>query len=151
MESGMWNNINDLARRVINGEFGNGQERRNRLGNLYPSVRNREYEIIGIPKRYNKIDNSLDKNLGNNMKNNMMNNNMPIQNSNKSANCNNNESNSSKLKESEINNIKEEDKIKKMDLNAKEDIMKIIYTQDFINGFWKINEYTEIIKEKYKK
>lgn len=37
-----------------------------------------------------------------------------------------------------------------MDLNAKKDIMKIIYTQDFVNGFWKINEYTEIIKEKYK-
>ena len=47
------------------------------------------------------------------MKNNMMNNNMLIQNSNKSTNCNNNESNSFKLKESEINNIIEVDKIKK--------------------------------------
>ena len=29
--------------------------------------------------------------------------------------------------------------------------MKIINTQDFVEGLWKINEYTEIIKEKYKK
>ena len=28
--------------------------------------------------------------------------------------------------------------------------MKIINTQDFINGFWEVNEYTNIIKEKYK-
>ena len=112
MESGMRNNIDDLARRVMNGEFRNGPERKNRLGNLYASVQNRVYEMLGISKRYNKIDNSLDKNMGNSMKNNMMNNNMPIQNSNKSTNCNNNESNSFKLKESEINNIKEEDKIK---------------------------------------
>ena len=113
MESGMRNNIDDLARRVMNGEFRNGPERKNRLGNLYASVQNRVYEMLGISKRYNKIDNSLDKNMGNSMKNNMMNNNMPIQNSNKSTNCNNNESNSFKLKESKINNIKEEDKIKK--------------------------------------
>ena len=29
--------------------------------------------------------------------------------------------------------------------------MKIIDTLDFVNGFWDINEYTEIIKEKYKR
>ena len=29
--------------------------------------------------------------------------------------------------------------------------MRIIDSQDFINGFWEINEITEIIKEKYKK
>ena len=66
-------------------------------------------------------------------------------------NCNNNESNSSILNETPMNNIKEEEKIKKLDLQTKEDIMKIIRTQDFVNGFWEINEYTEIIKEKYKK
>ena len=37
-----------------------------------------------------------------------------------------------------------------IDTNKKEDIMKIINTQDFINGFWEDNEYTNIIKEKYK-
>ena len=44
--------IENLARRVINGEFGNGQERRNRLGNLFPAVQNRVNEILGFPKRY---------------------------------------------------------------------------------------------------
>ena len=38
-----------------------------------------------------------------------------------------------------------------IDTNKKEDIMKIINTQDFINGFWEANNYTNIIKEKYKK
>ena len=40
---------------------------------------------------------------------------------------------------------------KKISLNDKDDIMKMINTQDFINGFWDDNEYTKIIKEKYKK
>ena len=44
--------IENLARRAINGEFGNGQERRNRLGNLFPAVQNRVNEILGYPKRY---------------------------------------------------------------------------------------------------
>ena len=38
----------------------------------------------------------------------------------------------------------------KVNTNEKDDIMKIINTQDFINGFWEDNEYTNIIKEKYK-
>ena len=29
--------------------------------------------------------------------------------------------------------------------------MKMINTQDFIEGYWEENEYTKIIKEKYKK
>ena len=29
--------------------------------------------------------------------------------------------------------------------------MKMINTQDFIDGFWEENEYTKIIKEKYQK
>ena len=151
IERGMRNKIDELAIRVIRGEFGNGPTRRIKLGNLYPLVQNRVNERLGKSKKNNKIDNSLDNNMGNTMKSNMMNNNIPIQNANKSVNFNNNESSSSELKESEINNIKEEDKINKIDLNAKEDIMKIINTQDFVEGFWKINEYTEIIKEKYKK
>ena len=40
---------------------------------------------------------------------------------------------------------------KNISLNDKDDIMKMINTQDFINGFWDDNEYTKIIKEKYKK
>ena len=47
------NNIEDLARRVINGEFGNGiANRRNRLGDLFAPVQNRVNEILGYPKRY---------------------------------------------------------------------------------------------------
>ena len=37
------------------------------------------------------------------------------------------------------------------ELNNKENIMKMINTQDFIDGFWEENEYTKIIKEKYQK
>ena len=40
---------------------------------------------------------------------------------------------------------------KKIDLNNKEDLMKVINTQDFISGFWDINEKTKIIKVKYEK
>ena len=39
----------------------------------------------------------------------------------------------------------------KIDLNNKEDFMKVINTQDFISGFWDINEKTKIIKVKYEK
>ena len=146
------NEIEILARRVINGEFGNSQERRFRLGPLFVPVQNRINEILGISKRYNMNNNSLNNNMGKSEKNNMkINNEMPIQNMNNSINCNNNKSISSKLNENPMNNIKEEEKIKTLDLQTKEDIMKIIRTQDFVNGFWEINEYTEIIKEKYKK
>ena len=47
---------------------------------------------------------------------------------------------------SEIKDIKET-----INTNKKDDIMKIINTQDFVNGFWEVNEYTNIIKEKFKK
>ena len=51
------------------------------------------------------------------------------------------------LEKSNINS--EVDEFKKIDLNKKDDIMKIINSQDFINGFWEINEITKIIKEKF--
>ena len=59
-----------------------------------------------------------------------------------------------KMKSKELNleksNINSEvDEFKKIDLNKKDDIMKIINSQDFINGFWEINEITKIIKEKF--
>ena len=45
--------IEDLANRVINGEFGNGvQQRRNRLGDLFAPVQNRVNEKLGYAKRY---------------------------------------------------------------------------------------------------
>ena len=50
-------------------------------------------------------------------------------------------------KEDKKENIKEE----KIDLNNKENIMKIINTQDFVGGSWDINEKTKIIKERYEK
>ena len=45
--------------------------------------------------------------------------------------------------------IKEEEK--KFDMDEKESIMKMIGTQNFIEGFWEENEYTKKIKEKYQK
>ena len=36
-----------------------------------------------------------------------------------------------------------------IELNKKKDIMKIIYNQDLIEGFWEENEMTNLIKEKY--
>ena len=46
--------------------------------------------------------------------------------------------------------IKKEEE-KKFDINEKESIMKMIGTQNFIEGYWEENEYTKIIKEKYQK
>ena len=44
--------IEDLANRALNGEFGNGQERRNRLGHLYNRVQNRVNEKLGLSYRH---------------------------------------------------------------------------------------------------
>ena len=46
------NHIEDLANRVIKGEFGNGRDRQNRLGGLYAEVQNRVNEKLGCRKRY---------------------------------------------------------------------------------------------------
>ena len=40
---------------------------------------------------------------------------------------------------------------KEIELNNKDSIMKMINTQDFIEGYWEENEYTKKVKEKYKK
>ena len=40
---------------------------------------------------------------------------------------------------------------KENDLDNKQNLMKMIKTQDFIDGFWEENNYTKIIKEKYQK
>ena len=50
--------------------------------------------------------------------------------------------------------IKEEKKITKKendDQDGKEEIMEIINTQDFVEGFWDVNEKTKIVMDKYKK
>ena len=39
--------VDNLARRVIAGEFGNGDERRDRLGSNYAKVQKRVNEILG--------------------------------------------------------------------------------------------------------
>ena len=51
------------------------------------------------------------------------------------------------IKEKEVIKKKEE----KKDMNEKENIMKMIGTQNFIEGFWEENEYTKKIRDKYKK
>ena len=42
-------------------------------------------------------------------------------------------------------------KEEKLDLNEKESIMKMVGTQNFVEGFWEDNEYTKEIKNKYQK
>ena len=39
-------NIEELARKVINGDYGNGEERKQKLGNLYNEVQKRVNEIL---------------------------------------------------------------------------------------------------------
>ena len=42
----------DLADRVIRGDFGNGEERKKKLGELFPFVQNRVNEILGCNTVY---------------------------------------------------------------------------------------------------
>ena len=49
-------------------------------------------------------------------------------------------------KQKELNN-----KGNQIDFWSKENLMKMINTQDFIDGYWEENNYTKIIKEKYQK
>lgn len=42
-----YDDIDDLAQRVINGEFGNGDDRRNALGDKYDAVQARVNELLG--------------------------------------------------------------------------------------------------------
>ena len=63
---------------------------------------------------------------------------------------------SSEINEDKKHKIEEEkaklniEEIKKKKIEEKEKIMKMIKTQDFIEGFWDINETTKFIIEKYK-
>ena len=56
--------------------------------------------------------------------------------------------NDKKNEEKEVIHKKEE---KQIELNNKENLMKMINTQDFIDGCWEENNYTKLIKEKYQK
>ena len=63
---------------------------------------------------------------------------------------NNNLNNAITIPRSCNDDCKIKDIQEKINTNEKDDIMKIINTQNFINGLWEANEYTNIIKEKYK-
>ena len=54
--------IEELAKKVINGDYGNGEVRRNKLGVIYPIVQNRVNEILGYTHRYD-INEDLINNL----------------------------------------------------------------------------------------
>ena len=68
---------------------------------------------------------------------------------------NNNKEDNNEVKSEEKKDIKDakkiEEKEKKVELTEKEKVMKMINTQDFIDGYWEENEETKIIKEKYQK
>ena len=51
----------DLADRVINGEFGNGAERRRNLGPFYGIVQNEVNRRLGYSKRHDPFDYIWDK------------------------------------------------------------------------------------------
>lgn len=51
----------DLADRVINGDFGNGEERKRRLGCFYPIVQNEVNRRLGYSKRHDLFDYIWDK------------------------------------------------------------------------------------------
>ena len=50
-----YNYIDRMANRVIRGDYGNGEERKRRLGGDYNAVQNRVNEKLGYDKRYPKI------------------------------------------------------------------------------------------------
>ena len=47
--------IDEMADDVIRGDYGNGEERKRRLGRRYNAVQNRVNEKLGYDKRYPKI------------------------------------------------------------------------------------------------
>ena len=89
--------------------------------------------------------------MNNMMMGNMMNSPPPMNNYNSLSSMNKMMDQECKKQNISLSNNKEEEKLKKIDLSEKDEIMKIINTQDFVNGFWEVNNYTDIIKIKYKK
>ena len=66
-------------------------------------------------------------------------------------NYNNNSSDKNEVGSDLIEEKKIIKKEEKLDLNEKERIMKMVGTQNFVEGFWEDNEYTKEIKNKYQK
>jgi uncharacterized protein YegL len=66
-------------------------------------------------------------------------------------NYNNNSSDKNEVGSDLIEEKKIIKKEEKIDLNEKERIMKMVGTQNFVEGFWEDNEYTKEIKNKYQK
>ena len=66
-------------------------------------------------------------------------------------NYNNNSSDKIEIGSDLIEEKKIIKKEEKLDLNEKERIMKMVGTQNFVEGFWEDNEYTKEIKNKYQK
>lgn len=54
-------NVEDLARRTIAGEFGNGAERQRRLGANYTAVMNRVNQILGVAEPAKKAQPNIDE------------------------------------------------------------------------------------------
>ena len=53
--------IEILAKRVIKGEFGNGNIRKTKLGDSYPNVQNKVNEILECPTRINIKETSIEQ------------------------------------------------------------------------------------------
>lgn len=52
--------IEELAKEVIAGKYGNGEERKKKLGNLYNEVQNRVNEIMGVSKELIKVGDKVE-------------------------------------------------------------------------------------------
>ena len=55
------NSIEDLAQKVIAGEYGNGEERKQKLGSLYNEVQNKVNEILSGKSSTTKSNEELAK------------------------------------------------------------------------------------------
>ena len=88
----------------------------------------------------NEIEEDLDE-LENEMKNN--------EKDSEKCECQKKENENINKDKEEKNSPKKEEEIIKLDLNNKEDVMKIINSQNFVEGYWDINRKTMNIKNKY--
>jgi hypothetical protein len=89
----------------------------------------------------NEIEEDLDEFLENEMKNN--------EKDSEKCECQKKKNKNINKDNEEKNSPKKEEEIIKLDLNNKEDVMKIINSQNFVEGYWDINRKTMNIKNKY--
>ena len=147
MNMGM-NNMNNM-----NSMMNMGMNNMNNINSMMNMAVNNMNNMISMMNMGSNMPNSMDKKKEIN-----------INDLEKSSNKEDKEKN--KKTEEEKNKIIEKEKLKKKleeesrikneelerkKLAEKEEIMKIIKTQDFINGYWEINDKTKIILEKCKK